>query len=59
MSKSMDTPNKSCTRIRKCIDNDKRESGYIPGQQAIMRYQERGVSAQLRNNSMHVREQDK
>ena len=27
--------------IRTCIDTDQSESGYIPGQQATMRYQER------------------
>ena len=43
----------------KCIDTDQNEKNeYVPGQQAIMRYQERGVSEQLKKNLMHVIKQN-
>ena len=39
--------------------NDRSESGAYLGIKRSMHYQERGVSAQLRNNLMHIIEQNK
>ena len=51
--------NHAHVRIKTCIGNDHSENGCVPRQRAIRRYQERGVSAQLRNNLMHVIKQNK
>ena len=40
--------------IKTCIERDQNKYECVPGQRVIMRYQERGVSAQLKNNLMHV-----
>ena len=45
--------------IKTCIERDQNKYECVPGQRVIMRYQERGVSAQLKNNLMHVIEQNK
>ena len=39
--------------------NDRSESGAYLGIKRLVRYQERGVSAQLRSNLMHIIEQNK
>ena len=40
--------------IKTCIERDQNKYECVPGQRVIMRYQERGVSAQLKNNLMFL-----
>ena len=56
MSKSINTQNNSAhmgTRI--CIENDQSESGYIPGQRATMRYQEKRLVHNNDHKLCHTR----